>query len=163
MALRYDNADQRLSQKGFEIGLLGNDDWERFNLKRDRISFLRNTLINTKFKRSDIQYSIISQMLGINLGDSITLSQLAQRQGVNSELIFKFLPSEIQSKVNLNDLDITLADSLYEGYIKNQNNINERLNTSDNLKVPENFTTLSSIEGQYRGPIPFIFPEYRGD
>ena len=44
---------------------------------------LRNTLDNTRFKRSDVEYSTVSQILGCDLGDSITLSQLSQRQGVN--------------------------------------------------------------------------------
>lgn len=139
LTLRHDNADQRLSKKGFEVGLLGNSDWEKFNLKQNRISVIRNVLHGIKFKRSDVEYSAASQILNCDLGDKISLAQLAQRQGVTSEQIYKFLPIEIQTLSSLSDLDVALADLLYQGYIKNQNNVNERLNSNINLKVPEKF------------------------
>src|SRR5690349_25082403 len=50
LTLRHDNADQRLSPKGQEIGLLQNSDWEKFNQKQDRLAKLRNILDTTRFK-----------------------------------------------------------------------------------------------------------------
>ena len=82
LTLRHDNADERLSPKGREAGLVGDTDWDRFSKKRDRIANLRNVLDFTRFKRSSVEYAGISQILGVDLGDSITLSQLAMRQGV---------------------------------------------------------------------------------
>lgn len=139
LLLRHDNADQRLSPKGHSIGLLGNSDWERFNQKRDCLALLRNTLDNTRFKRSSIEYASISQILGSDLGDSITLSQLSMRQGVNSDFIYRLLPNYIRSQIKLSDLETTLADTLYQGYIETQRNSTERVNHHDNLKVPDNF------------------------
>jgi tRNA uridine 5-carboxymethylaminomethyl modification enzyme len=143
LTLRHDNADQRLSPKGHEIGLLGDSDWERFNQKRDRLAQLRNTLDNTRFKRSSIEYAGIAEVLGCDLGDSITLSQLSMRQGVNSEFIYRLLPDEICSQINMTDLETALADSLYRGYIETQKNASDRVNHYDNLKVPDNFQFVS--------------------
>ena len=98
LTLRHDNADQRLLPKGKEIGLLSDTDWERFNQKQDKIALLRETLINTRFKRSDIQYSTLSQILGCDLGDAITLFQLSQRQGIKTDLIFNLLPEKLQNE-----------------------------------------------------------------
>src|SRR5215217_659638 len=61
LTLRHDNADQRLSPKGHELGLLGQTDWERFNKKRDNIAALRNALDQTRFKRSSVEYAGIAQ------------------------------------------------------------------------------------------------------
>ncbi len=146
LTLRHDNADQRLSPKGREAGLVGDSDWERFNLKRDRIANLRNALDFTRFKRSSVEYASVSQILGVDLGDSITLSQLAMRQGVKSELIHRLLPTEIQTEIRMIDLETALADSLYCGYIEKQKVATERVNHHDGLKVPENFH-FSSIGG----------------
>lgn len=140
LTLRHDNADQRLSKKGYGIGLLGETDWERFSQKRDRISLLRNTLDNTRFKRSSVEYASVSQLLGCDLGDSITLSQVSMRQGITSEVISRLLPKEISSVITQIELETALADSLYRGYIENQNVVNERINHSDALKVPLNFS-----------------------
>jgi tRNA uridine 5-carboxymethylaminomethyl modification enzyme len=139
LVLRHDNADQRLSPKGYDIGLLGDTDWERFSLKADRLAILRNTLDNTRFKRSSKEYSGISQILGTDLGDSVTLSQLSMRQGVTSEMIYRLLPSELASLTSMSDLETALADYLYRGYIETHRNASERVNNFDNLKVPADF------------------------
>ncbi len=137
LTLRHDNADQRLSSKGNDIGLLSDTDWERFNRKRDRIATLRNTLDNLRYKRSDVEYASISQSLGVDLGDSISLSQLSKRQGVNPAVIYRFIPEKIRSQITFSDLETALADSLYSGYIETQNNAFQRVNHNDSFKVPE--------------------------
>lgn len=140
LSLRHDNADSRLSPYGREIGLVGDSEWERFNQRRDRISLLRNALDNTRIKRSDVVYSTLSQMLLTDLGDSISLAQLSLRQNVDADLIWKLLPSDITSLINMSDLDSALADSLYSGYIASQRLAHERLFHHDKLKVPTNFS-----------------------
>jgi tRNA uridine 5-carboxymethylaminomethyl modification enzyme len=139
LILRHDNADRRLMSKGRELGLIGDFDWERFNKKRDGIALLRNLLDNTRFKKSSIEYASITQVLGLDLGDSITLSQLSQRQGVKSDFIYRLLPEAVKTEVTLSVLESALADSLYKGYIKTQNIVSERLNHNDNLKLPSDF------------------------
>lgn len=150
LTLRHDNADQRLSGKGHKIGLLGDSDWERFNAKRDRIAQIRNYMDFTRFKRSSIEYATASQILGCDLGDSFTLSHLAQRQGVNLELVQRFLPSELQNNLKITDLETVLADSLYSGYITTHRTATERVNHYDNLKVPNNidFRGISGLSNE---------------
>ncbi|MBK9163266.1 MAG: tRNA uridine-5-carboxymethylaminomethyl(34) synthesis enzyme MnmG [Acidobacteria bacterium] len=140
LTLRHDNADARLSPLGREAGLLGDTDWERFNAKRDRLARLRNALDGTRFKRSSVEYASVAQLLGTDLGDSFTISQLAMRQGVTPELIHRLLPNGLRSEVGERDLDTALADSLYSGYIEKQKAATERVNHHDALKVPEAFS-----------------------
>lgn len=138
LTLRHDNADQRLSPKGREIGLVGEVEWERFNAKRDRVANIRNSLDLTRFKRSSAEYKEVAEVLG-DLGDSFTLAQLAMRQGVRPELILRLLPDEIRAVGKIDDLKTALADSLYSGYIDKQNAATERVNHHDGLKVPQDF------------------------
>jgi len=146
LTLRHDNADQRLSPKGREAGLVGDTDWDRFNRKRDRLAMLRNTLDNTRFKRSSIEYAAVAELLDADLGDAFTLSQLSMRQGVRPELIHRMLPDEICDEIRLADLETALADSLYSGYIEKQKLATERVNHHDSLKVPESFQ-FRSVSG----------------
>ena len=139
LTLRHDNADERLSPKGREAGLVGDTDWERFNTKRDRIANLRNALDHTRFKRSSVEYASIANILGVDLGDSINLSQLAMRQGVKPDLIHRLLPDDLRAEVRITDLETALADSLYSGYIEKQKAATERVNHHDGLKVPDEF------------------------
>ena len=139
LTLRHDNADQRLVPRGKDIGLVNESDWVRFNTKRDKLATLRKILLDTKFKRSDVEYSMLSQILDCDLGDKISLFQLSQRQGVKSDLIYKFLPAEQRKVLKAADLETALADLLYKGYIETQKNADQRVNQNDNLKVPDTF------------------------
>jgi len=144
--LRHDNADRRLSPKGKDLGLLGDSEWESFNQKRDKISLLRFALDNTKIKTSSVEFASVSKLLNATFTDSISLSQLSLRQGVSSALIFNLLPKDIQQQVKLTDLETTLADLLYRGYIDNQQTATERTYHNDNLRVPNNFV-FGNING----------------
>ncbi len=150
LTLRHDNADQRLSPIGRETGLVGDSDWDRFSIKRDRLARLRNLLDNTRFKRKSTEYSALSQLLGTDLGDSFTPSQLAMRQGVDKGLIRRLLPAELINDVIDSDLDTALADSLYSGYIDKQRLANERVNHHDSLRVPEalDFGSISGLSSE---------------
>lgn len=136
LKFRHDNADRRLSPRGREIGLVGDNDWENFNKRRDRIVTLYNSLEKTRFKKSDIVYASLANYLKSDLGDSITLGQLSQRQNVSSDLIYELLPLNIAKNTNMPELKSALADFLYRGYIETQSVSNERINHNDRLKVP---------------------------
>ncbi len=146
LKLRHDNADRRLSPKGKDIGLLDDSDWKRFNEKRDKLTTLRNFIDSTRLKRSDIAYVTASQLLNSDLGDSITLSLLAQREGANSDFIYRLLPNQLKSQINMNDLNSALADSLYKGYIEVQDSASKRVFQNDNLSIPSEFN-FRLIEG----------------
>ncbi len=146
LILRHDNADQRLSPKAHSIGMLGDRTWENFNKKRDRLSLIRNTIEKTRFKRSDVVYSYVSQILQTDLGDAFTLSQLSLRQGINSQIIYNLLPNIVSSQISHSELETALADSLYSGYILNQENANNRVNHNDFLKVPLNYN-FNELDG----------------
>lgn len=139
LALRYDTADARLTPSGRDLGLVGDSDWERFNQRRDRLAQLRAALEGTKLKRSDAAYASLSRILGSDLGDSITLAQLALRPNVKPELIEQLLPAAVRAEANLSDLESALADLLYSGYIDAQRATLDRLYQHDSLRVPLDF------------------------
>ncbi|MGI9168020.1 MAG: tRNA uridine-5-carboxymethylaminomethyl(34) synthesis enzyme MnmG [Pyrinomonadaceae bacterium] len=139
LALRYDNADERLEPYGRELGIVGDHDWERFNSRRDRISRMSSLLDQTRLKRSDPAYAAVSSTLGVDLGDSLTLAQLGKRAGVNSETIRSLLPAEFGVHGDESELESALADSLYAGYIEVQQAARERLHQHDGLRIPRDF------------------------
>jgi tRNA uridine 5-carboxymethylaminomethyl modification enzyme len=146
LALRHDNADSRLEPYGRELGLVGDSDWERFNARRDRIARLRSALDNTKLKRSDPRYAAAQTLVDGDLGDVISLAQLAQRPGVSSDLVLSLLSPEVNN-APLRDLESALADSLYSGYIQTQRHTIERLLQHDGLRIPRelDYATLDGL------------------
>lgn len=146
LALRHDNADARLSRYGRELGLLGDSSWERFNKRQDRLAELRSALETIRLKRSQTEYAALSRTLSTDLGDSITLAQLAHRPKVSPELIQTLLPSDLRTGTSLSELESALADSLYTGYLEAQRATFNRLYQNDGLRIPKDFD-FRSISG----------------
>nr|MDQ2936747.1 tRNA uridine-5-carboxymethylaminomethyl(34) synthesis enzyme MnmG [Acidobacteriota bacterium] len=147
LSLRHDNADERLRRYGREVGLVGDGDWELFNQRRDRISKSKSALQTTRLKRCDSAYSAVSANVSTDLGDSITLADLARRPGITAEMVFRLLPPSVKSQVGLGDLEAALADNLYAGYIKTQETAQQRLGRHDSTPIPENldFRALNGL------------------
>jgi len=136
LALRHDNADERLRGYGREVGLVGDSDWERFNQRRDRIAKVKKAMQSTRLRKSDAAYAALSTQISSDLGDSVSLSELAQRQGVTADIISRLLPAEVASTVAAGDLEFALADNLYSGYIKAQEAVIQRLYHHDSTPIP---------------------------
>lgn len=146
LALRHDNADQRLRPFGHTLGLVGDRDWERFELRRKQIVKVSTALSQTRLRPVDKEYQAVSSLLNADLGESITLDQLTKRNGVTKDLIRELLPSECRA-VSDTALDTALADSLYSGYLRSQEQNVERLQKHDGLVFPSdlNYGSLSGL------------------
>lgn len=137
LVLRHDNADRRLEPYGRELGLIGDADWESFNNKRERITRIRTALEGTRLTRSDPAYVALCGVLNCDLGDSVTLAQVAQRPGISTEMIQGVLVEVAGIENSMDDLESALADSLYSGYVDAQSNTIKRLHQHDGLRVPD--------------------------
>ena len=135
LALRHDNADSRLSRYGREVGLVGDQEWERFNQRRDRIGKVKKSLQSNRLKETDPAYAAVRNLVG-ELPQSISLSDLAKRSGVQMEHIRQLLPMSVRSETSVSDLEYALADNLYSGYIKTQESAISRLNSHDKTPIP---------------------------
>jgi tRNA uridine 5-carboxymethylaminomethyl modification enzyme len=136
LALRHDNADQRLRPYGRELGLVGDTDWERFNQRQDRIATATTLLRNSRLRRTDAAYLAAVEMVGSELGDSITLGDLAKRPGVSPQIIQRLLPASVKENISTGELEVALADNLYAGYIRAQSAVVKRLKHHDWVPIP---------------------------
>ena len=164
LALRYDNADERLERYGREIGLVGDSDWERFNARQARLATLRIALDNTRLRRSDVQHAAVSALLETDLGDVISLAQLAKRPKVTADLIMSLLPNELKP-VAESDLNSVLADSLYSGYLESQKATIARLYQHDALRIPGEtaFAQISGLSNEVVERLDRARPQTFGD
>jgi len=166
LALRHDNADMRLSQYGRDLGLVGDMDWERFNQRRERIARIETALHATKLRKSDISYRAASEALGgADLGDSIALSDLAKRAGATPDVVFKLLPSDVQTSTGRTDLEAALADNLYSGYIQAQKAVVERLRSHDFAAIPAelDFRMLNGLSHEMVERLERVQPKTFGE
>jgi tRNA uridine 5-carboxymethylaminomethyl modification enzyme len=145
LALRYDNADQRLSPYGRTLNLLSDEEWNRFNCKRNLSSELKRVLETTYLKRSDSAYQQLSYLIGRDLGDRTSLAQLLIANKEVLEVIPGFLPEplcDLDNKL----LESTRADLLYNGYIEKSRVLSEHIGIFDSLPIPQEFN-YKSVHG----------------
>ena len=147
LALRHDNADERLGPYGREIGLVGDTEWERFNQRRARLARARTLLKECKLQRSNERYSTCTEITGQNLGDSLSLAELALRPRIDATMLLNLMPSGASTEFAISDLETAMADHLYAGYLDSQANNLRRLNQHDALHIPASFSfrTVGSL------------------
>ena len=147
LALRHDNADQRLRRYGRDLGLVGDTDWERFNERQGSIAAAKGLLREVRLRKPDAGYSAAVDITGSNLGESISLGDLAMRPGITSETIEHLLPLAARAQVTIAELEAALADNLYAGYIRAQEVVIRRLKHHDSTRIPLDldFRTLDGL------------------
>jgi len=162
--LRYDTSDARLSPYGRHLGLLGDSEWERFSSRRDRIAKIRTALLDTRFKRSTQEYAELARLIEKDLGASISLASISQYPTVNTSILFNFLPSGIKSHTTFSELETTVGDLLYHGYIRTQQKNSERVRNQDEVQIPANlkFSDVSGLSHEMVERLERIRPQNFG-
>jgi tRNA uridine 5-carboxymethylaminomethyl modification enzyme len=162
--LRYDTSDARLSPYGRNLGLLADFAWARFSSRRDRIAKIRTTLLDTRFKRSTQEYAELARLLQKDLGDSISLASISQNPKINTSTLFNFLPSSIKSHTTFSDLETTVGDLLYHGYIHTQQQNNERIRHQGEVLIRKNlnFNEISGLSHEMVERLERVRPQNFG-
>jgi tRNA uridine 5-carboxymethylaminomethyl modification enzyme len=165
LALRHDNADERLSRYGRELGLVGDSDWVRFNRRRENVANAKAALRSTRLRRTDAAYSAVIGNVNSDLGDSISLEELARRPGITPDLVHRLLRSGAGGNVAIADLETALADNLYAGYIRMQEGVLHRLRHHDSTPIPQDldFRSLNGLSHEMVERLERSRPQTLGD
>jgi tRNA uridine 5-carboxymethylaminomethyl modification enzyme len=137
LLLRHDNADFRLMDKGYSIGLVPEDVHERFREKKRLMFGEIERLKRVRIKPSDEINDTLSYLGTSAISEDAVLDKILKRPEIRYDFIKKFSPapealtSEIESLVEVS--------VKYEGYIQKQLEMAERLKKLESKKIPANF------------------------
>lgn len=137
LKLRIDNADERLTEIGYKLGMLPQARYDAFVTK----SLLKNEIreffrCKTVSFRSD-GYQQFSQESGVSLQEAVNLGQLAKRPDVFPEHLAYFLPNSIRQKLTLDELMTVVTDFKYSGYLTSHENLISRMAKAVDKAIPQ--------------------------
>jgi tRNA uridine 5-carboxymethylaminomethyl modification enzyme len=138
LKLRIDNADERLSEYAFSLGMLSQSRYQEFIAKKNRLSELRELMRRTTVSTRSEGYHRFSSETKIKLAEPVTLSQLAKRPEICGEALSHFLPPELLGRCSLEEITTVITDFKYEGYLTAQESLAARLAKAANRKIPAN-------------------------
>jgi len=143
LILREDNADLRLTEKGRELGLVGDARWARFEAKREAMEQELQRLKNTWVHPSTAESEQLNAKLKTPLNREYNLADLVKRPELGYADVAGLKGEPIDDIQAAEQVEIQLK---YSGYIERQKSEIEQMRRQENTRLPENFD-YSQISG----------------
>lgn len=166
--LRQDDADERLTEKSYELGLADNNRMEQYKNKKTGIDKLIDFLKITSVKPKDINAFLISNN-STELAHGCKLSDLVLRPQLSINTLAEAVPSLRQQIENITEIREEIIEGAeiilkYSGYIERERLIADKLNRLENIYIKDklNYETIQSLSTEARQKLQKINPETIG-
>ncbi|KGP92682.1 tRNA uridine 5-carboxymethylaminomethyl modification protein [Pontibacillus chungwhensis BH030062] len=158
LILRHDNADLRLTDIGYEIGMISEDRYARFQDKKRMINEEIERLKGITIKATDQVQEVIQQAGGSPLKDAVNAYDLLKRPEMKYEMVAslleekKDLPEAVEEQVEIH--------TKYAGYIQKSEQQIERMRKMENKKIPEDidYDDIHGIASEARDRLKEVRP-----
>ena len=156
LILREDNADMRLTEKGREMGIVSDELWQKYLLKKEATTKELERLKKQKLKPSSPEAKKLQSLSGEKVSNNISLYEALKRPKV----LHAHLPQGKES-LALNAVDEVEASIKYEGYIKRQKTDIERLQRNENTPIPSHidYTQVVGLSNEVKQKLSEAKPE----
>ncbi|NEQ48628.1 MAG: tRNA uridine-5-carboxymethylaminomethyl(34) synthesis enzyme MnmG [Leptolyngbya sp. SIO3F4] len=158
LILRSDNADQRLTPLGRDIGLIDDRRWDLYTRKQENITAEKERLHSNRVKAHEPAGQQIMADTGQKIKDAIALADLLRRP--------RFHYTHLE-QYGLGNPDLTRAekegaeiDIKYSGYIQRQQNQIAQVAKQQNRKLPQNldYMVIETLSMEAREKLTAVRP-----
>ena len=145
LLLRQDNADLRLTKKGYEIGLISEERYQKLLRKEELIQKEIERVEHINLGTSEAVQNLLKQHESTPLTSGTTMAELIRRPELNYEVLAPVDP-------NRPELDYDVVEQVninikYDGYIKRQQRQVEQFKKLESKLIPEdiNYDEIQSL------------------
>jgi tRNA uridine 5-carboxymethylaminomethyl modification enzyme len=161
--LRQDNADERLTEKGYLLGLAGKERIEKFEMKRKLVESVIRFLDDRSLDPDEIN-SYLDNAGTTGIRQKVKAVSIAARPQIELKDFLKEI-NGIDEQLLLSGLFDEVVESAeikikYEGYIERERNIADKIKRLENVRIPDdiNYNELTSISTEGRQKLSRICP-----
>lgn len=167
--LRQDNADERLTPKGYELGLASEERMRHLNTKLKQKSKLITYLKTTNVSPSTVN-TMLTELSTPSISQPVKIASLLLRPQVEIEDLISAIPTlkdqvdKIPQSKRKEILSLSQINLKYENYIQKEQETVDRINKYENLVIKDNFDykSLKSLSFEAREKLSHIRPKTIG-
>lgn len=164
LLLRQDNADLRLMEKGFDLGLISQQTFDKFVSYKNNIERLKKIFFTTNIKPESVNYILEKNNESI-IEESKKINTLLKRTNINVEVLredkeFKELVAAFTKK----ELEQVEIDIKYEEYIDKERELAKNFEVFENIIIPDSFdyNTIKALSNEGREKLIKFHPRTIG-
>ncbi len=162
--LRQDNADERLTAKGYQLGLATEQRWTKFQEKKAQVAALTEEIKNTKVKPSDVN-GWLEQEGSATLKEGAPIVNLLRR----SDLTFDRIATHPSVEPIVRNYSQEVREQVeilvkYESYIEKERLMVDKMRSMEDLTIPANFDydKIKTLSTESRIKLKSILPQTIG-
>lgn len=166
--LRQDDADDRLTEKAYNLGLATTERLEQYKIKKDSIENLIGFLKDLPVKPKDINNFLVSKNSS-ELAHGCRVSDLVLRPQLNISDLAVAIPAIKQKIDTIGEIAKEVVEAAeiklkYAGYIEREKLIADKLSRLENIYIKDKFEyeTIQSLSTEARQKLKKINPETIG-
>jgi len=163
--LRQDDADNRLTEKSYTIGLATKERFELFKQKQTWCNEITEFIKNYSVKSSEID-SLLLSVGSTPLKQTTKLMDILLRPGISLQALIEALPSLQEQAKKITNRKQEIIEQIeisakYEGYIARERLIADKLQRLENIKIRDkfNYDDISSLSTEAKQKLKRINPE----
>ena len=146
LQLREDNADMRLTEDGYKIGLVGEEQWRMFNEKREAIEREIQRLKTTWYTPQKLAEEEQLRVFGQKLSREANLHDLLRRPNLDYAALMTLEGARSSENLSAEVVEQVEIQVKYQGYIDRQNEEIDSRRDIETLKLPEDID-YSKVKG----------------
>ena len=158
LILRHDNADMRLTDYGYQVGLINEERYKKFTIKKQNIQDLLEILKTKKITPTKTNNELLTKLNSANIKDSISLYDLLKRTEITMSVLIEnnLIENEYPEDI-LEQAEITIK---YEGYINKINKEAEKMLKQEEKQIPKDidYNEVPNLASEARQKLQKVNP-----